>query len=76
MNSWPKINREYLVKDKYTVIVQVNGKKRGELEIDIDLKEEEILTMALELDSVKKQKNNNALKKTIYIKNKILNLVI
>ena len=58
------------------VIVQVNGKKRGELEIDTNLSENDILDKALKLESVNKQKASKDLKKTIYIKNKIINLVL
>ena len=75
-HSWPKVNKDYLVKDKLIVIVQVNGKKRGELEVETDLSKDEILNKALELESVKKQKGLNDFKKIIYIKNKIINLVI
>ena len=75
-HCWPKINREYLVKDKYTLIIQVNGKVRCIINIGKNLEEEEIQNIALEVDNVSNNIGENQIKKVIYVKDKLINFVI
>ena len=34
---WPKVNELYLINDEVTVVVQINGKRRGEVLVKKDL---------------------------------------
>ncbi|MBR6952331.1 MAG: class I tRNA ligase family protein, partial [Campylobacter sp.] len=69
-----KICEEVFVKDSIVLAVTVNGKKRSEIEVGADLSEDEILKTAKE--SVAKWLENKSIIKEIYVKNKLVNLVI
>ena len=53
---WPKVNELYLINDEVTVVVQINGKRRGEVMVKKDSSEEDVY------DALKKVANiNNAI---------------
>ncbi len=71
--EWPKYDQSKLVADTIEIPVQVMGKVKGRVTIDIDMKEDEILEL------VKKQgiiPTDAAPKKVIYVKGKILNVIL
>lgn len=74
--SWPSYNEALNKKTSAKVIVQINGKVRDELTVNSDLSEEELFALALKSEKIKKYIINKKIKKKIYIKNKILNLVV
>src|SRR5579864_3756643 len=51
--SWPQIERDLLVKDTVTLVVQVNGKKRGEVTVPSGAQNPEIEAAVVALDAVK-----------------------
>ena len=66
-----------LINDQIKIIIQVNGKKRGELELTNSIDEEYVFNESMKLDNVKKIITpNSKIKKKIYIPNKIFNIVI
>ena len=73
---WPKVNELYLINDEVTVVVQINGKRRGEVLVKKDSPEEDVY------DALKKVANiNNAISgknilKSVYVQNRILNIVL
>ena len=77
-DEWPKWDEKYLVSDTVEVVVQVNGKLRAKLTVDVaDLDDEEKITK-LALDDKKIQKFiEKGVKKTIFVKRaKLLNIVV
>jgi len=62
--------------DIVTIVVQVNGKLRGKFESERNTPEEDVKSHALSLEHVKKYMRNQEPKKIIYIKNKLVNIVI
>jgi leucyl-tRNA synthetase len=56
--------------------IQINGKLRDTIEIETSLNEKQILHYALATTKISKLLNNKKYKKIIYIKNKILNIII
>ncbi len=77
-DEWPKWDEKYLVSDTVQVVVQVNGKLRGRLELSTeDLEDEEkVIKAALEDDNIKKY-TESGVKKTIFVKKaKLLNIVV
>ena len=75
--AWPKIDKSALVQDEIKIVIQVNGKLRGNMIISSDLTETKIKEKAMEIDTVKKFINSNdEIKKVIYIKEKLINIVI
>lgn len=73
--SWPTYDESKLVLDTVKVAVQVNGKLRDVLEVNKEISEEEIKELAFSSEKVKAFTDNKEIKKIIYVKGKILNIV-
>ena len=74
--KWPEYDQSKLKEDKIKLPVSVNGKLRGNIEIDENLSKEEILKLAKQEENVSKHLDNHEIVKEIYVPNKILNIVI
>lgn len=73
--KWPEYIDE-LAKDKILEVpIQVNGKLRSKLFVSEEITEEEIKNLALIDDKVKNYIEGKNIKKVIYVKNKLLNIV-
>jgi len=73
--KWPDYIDE-LAKDKILEVpIQVNGKLRSKLFVSKEITEEEIKNLALIDDKVKSYTEGKNIKKVIYVKNKLLNIV-
>jgi len=75
LEVWPSYDEDAVKEEIVTVVVQVNGKVRARLEIERNTPEEEVIKTALSHENVKRHIDGKEIKKTIYIKNKILNIV-
>ena len=73
--SWPKYDPTKLVVNTVKMGVSVNGKLRGEIEVNKDENDEVVKKVALELDSVKRNIEGKEIKKIIIVKNRIVNIV-
>ena len=76
-DEWPKWDEKNLVNDTVEVVVQVNGKLRAKLTVNVDdlEDEEKIVKMAQDDERVKKY-TENGVKKTIFVKKaKLVNIV-
>jgi leucyl-tRNA synthetase len=73
---WPEYNPELAKEETVTIVVQVNGKLRDKFEAERDLPEEEVTEKALELDRIQNLVAGKDIRKLIYIKNKIVNIVV
>ncbi len=73
---WPEYDKEAIIKDKIIIVVQVNGKLRSRIEIKRELSVETLKTLALSDDRVAKFISNEAVKKVIVVKNKLVNIVL
>ncbi|MBP9694896.1 MAG: leucine--tRNA ligase [Candidatus Magasanikbacteria bacterium] len=74
--NWPKFDESKLIKDNFILAIQINGKLRATMEISTDADEESIKKMAFSLDNVQKWVENKVPKKVIYIKGKMLSIVL
>ena len=74
--SWPQFDDNLLQLDKVTVIVQVNGKLRANINIPKDSVEKDVVTEALSIDNVDKYTSDGDIVKTIYVPNRLLNFVV
>ena len=73
--SWPKHDPKLLVTDTMVIAVQVNGKLRGQVEVSSGATEKEIVTAAKADTNVQKFLTG-AVKKEIYVKGKLVSLVV
>jgi len=74
--SWPTFDQKLLVTDTVMIAVQVNGKVRGEVEVSTDAPEDEVIAKAKEDENVKKYLEGQTIKKEIYVKGRLVSLVI
>ncbi|CCD87345.1 leucine tRNA synthetase [Bradyrhizobium sp. ORS 285] len=73
--SWPQIERDLLVEDSMTLVVQVNGKKRGEVTVASNAQNPEIESAVLALDAVKLALDGKPVRKVIIVPKRIVNVV-
>jgi leucyl-tRNA synthetase len=73
--NWPKIERDLLVEDTVTLVVQVNGKKRGDVTVPRNAQNPEIETAVLGLDAVKAALGGKPVRKVIVVPMRIVNVV-
>lgn len=76
ISSWPVHDEAYLVDEQITIVVQVNGKVRGEIQIASDASEEEVMVQAKAHEKVASYIEGNKLKKEIYIKGRLVSFVV
>jgi leucyl-tRNA synthetase len=72
---WPQIERDLLVEDTVTMVVQVNGKKRGEVTVNSAAENPEIEAAVLALDAVKLALGGKSVRKVIVVPKRIVNVV-
>jgi leucyl-tRNA synthetase len=73
--SWPQIERDLLVEDTVTLVVQVNGKKRGDVTVPRDAQNPQIEAAVLALDAVKLALGGKSVRKVIVVPMRIVNVV-
>jgi leucyl-tRNA synthetase len=73
--DWPKIERDLLVEDTVTLVVQVNGKKRGDVTVARNAQNPEIEAAVLGLDAVKAALGGKPVRKVIVVPKRIVNVV-
>ena len=67
---------ELLEVEEFEIIIQVNGKVRGKTIIEKNKSQDEIENIASQLENVKVHIGDNEIKKSIYVKDKLINFVI
>jgi leucyl-tRNA synthetase len=76
LDSWPVLDEQYLKTDKITIVAQVNGKLRAQLEMNAGVSEEEVTKAAKANDKVQKHLEGKQIIKVIYVPDKLLNVVV
>ena len=65
-----------LLEEECTIVIQVNGRKRGSMSLPINSSNEKIAINALKIQNVLKNINNKKIKRKIFVKNKLINFII
>jgi len=76
LSSFPAIEEQYLVENSFDYPVSINGKVRSQVAFPLDMTQEEIKKQVLELEQIKKWTNGAEPKKFIFVKGKIINVVV
>jgi leucyl-tRNA synthetase len=76
VETWPAADPDLLVEEEVTIVVQVNGRLRGRVVLPRGAAEEAALGAARADDSVRRHLDGHALRKVIYLPDKLLNLVV
>ena len=74
-HPWPKYDESKLVKATMKITVSVNGKMRDLIEVDSEAGEEDVKAAGLGSEKVKPFIEGKEIKKIIYVKGRILNIV-
>ncbi len=73
--SWPEVDEKALVKASVALVLQVNGKRRGQLSLPPETDKATIEALALEDDNVKRHIDGKTVRKVIVVPNKLINIV-
>ena len=73
--NWPKVDESALVQDEIELVVQVNGKLRGQIRVPKDAGKEAIEAMARENPNVQKFIDGLAIKKIVVVPGRLVNIV-
>jgi leucyl-tRNA synthetase len=74
--SYPVIEEKYLVENSHEYPVSINGKTRAQIILPLDISQDEAQKQVLALETVQKWTNGAEPKKFIYVKGRIINLVV
>ena len=74
--NWPEIKKEYLNLDEKIIVIQINGKKRNTIKITKEINENDLIAKIKEQQLVDKYIKDVEILKTIYVKNKLINIIV
>ena len=73
---WPSYDESMVLDDTITIAIQVNGKLRGSIELQVDVSKDEVLEAAKSVDNVMKFVGEMSIIKEIYVPGKLVNFVV
>jgi leucyl-tRNA synthetase len=74
--AWPKVDESALIQNTATVVLQVNGKLRGKIEVSKDISKEELEKLALSNESVARFLAEGTVRKVIVVPGRLVNIVV
>jgi len=75
-SKWPGWDDDKLKTETVTVVVQVNGKLRGRIEVDLDSEDNIVREMALKDEKIQKYTAGKEIGKVVIVKNKLVSIVV
>lgn len=75
-STWPSYDQSKTESETFTMVVQVNGKVRGKIEISSKTTEDEMKTLSLNIENVKTHLDGKEIVKIVTIPKKLVNIVI
>ncbi|MDB9717863.1 leucine--tRNA ligase [Candidatus Pelagibacter sp.] len=73
---WPKYDEKQLKESSCNIVIQINGKKRGLINTNLNVTEKEIMELIYKDEKISKYLVDINIKKQIYIKNKLINIIV
>ncbi len=74
--EWPKYDKELIKEDKINLIIQINGRVRDAIEVELGVLEEKAKEIALSRGKIQNWTKGQKVKKVIFIPGKLINIVI
>ena len=74
--KWPEINKKYLDTRELNMVIQINGKKRGLISTENNINEKNLIKQIENTNKIQKYLINKKIIKSIFIKNKLINLIV
>ena len=74
--KWPVYDEKLLVKEEYQIPVQINGKVRDNITLPVGCSQEEAFERSKQSEKVRKYIDGKTVVKVIFIKNRIMSIVV
>ena len=74
--TWPTVDQSALVETEKLIVIQVNGKVRGKVNVAVDANQDAILALAQQDPTINKFISDHEIKKVIFVPGKLLNIVV
>ena len=74
--SWPTVSKDQLVEENVNFVVQINSKKRAILNVKRNINEANILKEIQENKDTEKLLKGQKIQKTIFVSNRLINIII
>ena len=74
--KWPIAEKKYLIEDSKEIVIQFNGKKRLAIKSKTDSIEKEVYDKVIQSDYFKNNYKIEDIKKIIFVKNRLMNLLV
>ena len=76
LEKWPVFDEDALKENSYELVIQINGKVRDRINVEINISDDEIKEKTLIRPNVKKWIDNKTIRKIIIVKGRIINIVV
>ena len=76
VSAWPTYDPKLVIDDTVTIGIQINGKSRAEIELSVDQEQSDVQEKVLAMPEVQKWIAEQPIKKFIYVKGKIVSIVV
>ena len=73
---WPEIKDKYLQSNQCKIVIQINGKKRGLILMEKNIKESDLIEEVKKTKELQRFIEEKIIIKTIFIKDKLINLIL
>jgi leucyl-tRNA synthetase len=74
--SWPTFDPEKLIEDQVEIVININGKVRDKMMLEVDADDARVTERALEREKVREWIQDKPIRKIIVVTNKLINIVI
>ena len=74
--EWPEVDRNKIKKETIEYVIQINGKKRGNLKAKPNMNEKDLMELIIKDDKINKSLLKKKIDKTFYVKNRLVNILV
>jgi len=74
--KWPEYNQNLIKDEEFELIIQISGKVRDKIRVKMDIFEDEAKKLAMQSEKIKTQIENKEIKKIIFVKHRLINIVV
>jgi len=76
LESWPEYDKKIIIEDSFNLVIQINGKLKDAVEMPVGASDKEIEKTALASEKIIKFLEGKKPKKTVIVKNRLINIVV
>ena len=74
--KWPEVDYSFTEEKNANIVIQINGKRRAEISMPINLNEDSAIKIAKENKKIQQDLSDSKIKKVVYVQGKIINFVV